>query len=268
MNIESEIAPAIVPERRAEYRWNQATRALLGLAVFACLLVIPVAAHADIFTSLVTAVTNIGSIEAKISGNQSSEDSFNTNVVAPVKQLAALKNWLTQAESSYQGWFNSVKQVSVKSATLGNTSALENALRAGSSGGTGTGVSSSLFTSVYGAAPSASSVSPAVATRVDMSDSAAQEAMALAVASDNGSAQLLSAAQSLQQESANTAPGTADQVTAESQALQLQSNAMMHHLLASMIRQESSRLATETADVKTATTTHANTLQKMFGGNQ
>jgi len=268
MKKQNECTQVIVPDARVEQRWNRATRALVGSTVLTCLLVIPVAAHADIFTSLITAVTGIGSLEATISGSQSSVNKFNTTVVAPLQQLASLKNWLTQAERTYQGWFNTVKNVSIKSASLGNTSSLETALRAGYSGGTGSGISSGLFTSVYGTKPSTSSVSTAVATRVDMSDTAAQEAMALAANSDNASAQLLSTAQSLQQQSAGTAPGTADQVTAESQALQLQSNAMMHHLLASMIRQESAQLATDTADVKTATTTHLTMMQMLTGGGK
>ncbi len=92
--------------------------------------------------------------------------------------------------------------------------------------------------------------------------------MALATNSDNATMQLLSVAKTLQQNAGSTAPGTAGQVEAQAQALQLQSNAMMHHILAAMLRQTSTQLATDTAQVKSTTTTHGNILTNITGGNQ
>jgi hypothetical protein len=266
MNIEYGCIPASAPEKESEQRWNQATRAVVGLSVCACLLLIPKVAHANIFTSLISAVTNIGSIEAQLNGSESSMNNYNNNVVVPPLQLASLRTWLNAAGSSYQNWFTVALNIPIRSATLSSTSTLENAQLAGYSGETGSGISAN-YSSVYGTRLSSSSAGPATVTGVDMSDTAAQEAMALATNSDNTTMQLLSVAKTLQQKAASTAPGTSGQVEAQAQALQLQSNAMMHHILASMLRQASTQLATDTAQVKSTTATHGNILKNITGGN-
>jgi len=193
-------------------------------------------------------------------------NNYNNNVVVPPQQLTSLKSWLTLAEASYQGWFSTVLGIRVSSASLSNTSLLENAMRAGYSGGTGSGVASN-YSGVYGARLTTTQASSQVASQVDISDSTAQEGLALAANSDNASSKLISTAQNLQQQSAATAPGTTDMVGAQSQVLQLQSNAMMQKVLASILREEATKIASESAEVKRATTNHTNVMQ-LFGGQQ
>lgn len=262
----NESITAIDSEANTERRWNQATRAVVGLSVCACLLLVPKIAHANIFTSLISSLTNIGNIEAQVNGSQMSMNNYNNNVVVPPLQLASLRTWLTTAGSGYQNWFTVALNVPIRSATLGSTSTLENAQLGGYSGETGSGIPAN-YNSVYGNRLSSSSAGPAAVTGVDMSDTEAQEAMALATNSDNTTMQLLSVAKTLQQKAANTAPGTSGQVEAQAEALQLQSNAMMHHILASMLRQASTQLATDTAQVKNTTTTHGNIVKNITGGN-
>ncbi len=267
MSRENEVVFARAQNMNTECRWNRATRILVGLTVFACFLCVPAVMRANIFTDLIGVVSAIGSIESKISNNQSSLQNYNTSVVAPLTQLSSLKNWLTSAENSYGSWFNSVLNVKISSASLSSTSSFENALRSGLSGGNGSNISST-YTSVYGARLSGNSANTGMATSADAYDSVAQEGMALAAKSDSASMQLISAANGLQSMAASTAPGTADQVTAESQALQLHSNAMQHHVLASMLRQEATRLAAMSARTKATSTNHGSTVQNLFEGNK
>ncbi len=265
MSREDDAILAKAQDANTEYRWDRAPRSLVGLTVFACFLCVPAVMRANIFTDLIGAVSAIGSIEGKICNNQSSQQNYNTGVVAPPTQLSSLKNWLASAKNSYGSWFNSVLNVKIGSASLGSTSSFENALRSGLSGGNGSSISSA-YTSVYGARLSGNSVNTGTATSADAYDSAAQEGMALAAKSDSASMQLISTASGLESMAASTAPGTADQIAAESQALQLHSNAMQHHVLASMLRQEATRLATMSTRTKAVSMNHASTVQNLFGG--
>lgn len=253
--------------RSTDYQWNRATRVLVSITVLACFLATPVIVHASIFTSLVSAVSSIGKVEARINGNQASMNNFNSSVVVPPNQLMSLQRWLTQVEGSYKGWFSSVLGVRVSSATLGASSSFENALHSGLSGGNGSAIPNT-FVSVYGARPSGNSATTGLETSVDAADTEAQEGMVLAAKSDNASMQLISTANKLQSLAGSAAPGTADMTAAESQVLQLQSYAMQQHLLAAMLRQQATKLASEGSDLKTATANHSGVMQKLFGGMQ
>ncbi len=266
MKIENESILMIASKAKSEQRWDQATRAVVGLSVCACLFFTPRVAQAFSLTSLITYVTNIANVESQLSGSQSSMSNFNSDVVVPALQLTSLKSWLSLAETSYQGWFNAVLRVPVSSASMTNTSSLETAMRAGYSGGTGSSIASN-YSGVYGARLTTTQASSQIASQVDMSDTTAQEGLALAANSDNASSKLITTAQNLQQQAATTAPGTADMIAAQSQALQLQSNSMMHHVLASILREEAMKIASEAAEVKQQNTNHTKAMQT-FGGQQ
>jgi hypothetical protein len=255
-------------EAKAERRWNLATRILVGLSVCACVLVLPGVARAgNVFTEIVNSVNGIASIESSINQSQSSEYSYNTNTIAPLSQLTSMRSWLTSAENSYKGWFSSVLNIKITSASVSGSSALENALRAGLSGGSSSGISSA-YTSVYGSRLTAGGVvGSSIATQADIYDTTAQEGMALAANSDNASMQLISSANNFQAIAGSTAPGTADLVGAEAQALQLQSNAMQHHVLAALLRQEATDLASQNAKTKATSTNHQTVVNKFFGGS-
>ena len=75
-------------------------------------------------------------------------------------------------------------------------------------------------------------------------------ALKTATASDQGSQQMLSIADSLEQQAAASAPGSAPIVTAQAAAANLQNQAMLQRLLAAELRQDAARLA------------HANALRK------
>jgi hypothetical protein len=254
-------------EATVERRWNLASRILVGLTMCACFLMLPRVALANIFSDIIGAVNGIASMESAINQSQSSQSSYNTTTIAPLSQLTAMKSWLTSAENSYKSWFSSVLSIRVSSATLSSSSTLENALRAGLTGGSSSGIPSA-YVSVYGVRLTTGGVvGSSVATQTDIFDTTAQEGMTVAANSDNATTQLISTANSLQAMAASTAPGTADHIGAASQAIQLQSNAMQHHVLAALLRQEATDLASQTAKIKSASTNHQNAVQNMFGGS-
>ena len=250
---------------REEQRWGLATRLMVGTAVVAGLWLVPSKVYASIFTSIISSVQNIANIEGQISKSQSAINQFTQTVIAPVQEMNAVKSWMSHAESAYQGYFAQIGGLGVRSATLPATTSLESALRMGYTGGTGSAVSGA-YANVYGGPLSTTVVDPAIAAEVDMKDATAQEAMSLAANSDAATEQLLGYAKNLEQSAAVTAPGTADQVAAQATALQLQSHAMMHRVLASLLRQEAVRLASVSAQWKHATAIHSQAWQSISGG--
>jgi hypothetical protein len=267
MSTSGENIHAKAHEVNNERHWNHATRILVGFTVFSCFLCAPAVMRANIFTDMIGAVKNIGNYEGNISKNMSSIHNYNISVVAPVNQLTSMRKWLISAASSYKSWYNSVLNVRVHSASMSGPSSFESTLRSGMSGGRGSSISGA-YSSVYGTRLSSKSANTSMATTVDAYDSAAQEGMTLAAKSDNASMQLISTANSLQTMAASSAPGTASQVAAESQALQLQSVAMQHHVLASMLRQEATRLAATSARSKSTSANHSIVVRSFFGGSK
>jgi hypothetical protein len=268
MSIEKGNAAVVSPEQTAERRWTQATRVLVGLTVFACFLVVPEVSRAsNVFTALISSVTAIADTVGQINQTQTGINNFNMTVVSPPSQLGSLQKWLTVAQGSYRNWFGTVLNVKIKSASLSSTSNFESALRSGYSGGNGSNIGSA-YNSVYGNRLTASTGNAQVTAQADAYDTTAQEGMTLAANSDNASNQLISTASGLQSLAGSTAPGTADQVGAEVQALQLQSYAMQHRLLASMLRQEATKIANQSSKAKAASSAHSTSLQNLLGGNQ
>jgi hypothetical protein len=87
-----------------------------------------------------------------------------------------------------------------------------------------------------------------------MADSTANEALALANASDQAQTTLVTDSAQALNSAANAAPGTADMLIAQSAILQLHSQSIEHHLLAAILRQRALQTASKMANVKQAVT--------------
>jgi hypothetical protein len=85
---------------------------------------------------------------------------------------------------------------------------------------------------------------------MDVDDSMAMGSLKTTVMSDQASEQMLRAADSLEQQSAVTAPGVAPLLTAQAQVANLQGQAFLQRMLAAELRQEAARLAHDNALVK------------------
>jgi len=96
-----------------------------------------------------------------------------------------------------------------------------------------------------------------MANRADAADTTANEALALASTSDTNGNTLISRSAQLQANAAQSAPGNADMVLAESAVYELYSKAVQHKLLAAQLRACAQVLASRAAATKEATTSHA-----------
>ena len=181
-------------------------------------------------------------------------------VIAPSSQVSSTQGWLSLAQRQYNGWFSQVNGISLNSATTPQVAAFLNSTqRAGSASSIRTD-----YTQVYGSQPNQNAVSSNVASSVDAADTSANEALTLADTSDVISQNFIMSANQMESSAASTAPGNSTLVQAQSQAMQLYSNAIMHRLLASMLRQQAERLAVIGSDVKNSAAVH-NAAVSSFG---
>lgn len=181
-------------------------------------------------------------------------------VIAPSAQVSSTQSWLTLAQGQYNGWFSRVNGISVNSATTPQVSAYQSSIQNGGS----TSSIRTNYTQVYGSQPNPTAVSSNVASSVDAADTSANEALTLADTSDVMSQNFIKSANQMESSAASAAPGNSTLVQAQSQAMQLYSNAIMHRLLASMLRQQAERLAEIGSEIKNSAAAH-NAAVSSFG---
>jgi hypothetical protein len=141
-----------------------------------------------------------------------------------------------------------IQAIRNNSATLTNPSQLESLFRNGQSG------SISQFqphyTSVYGNVPSATDARLLQRNMVDMDDALAQGSLKTTVLSDQTTEGMLSLADSIEQQSATAAPGSAPILATQAGISQLESQAYLARVLASELRQEAAKLAHQNSLLK------------------
>ena len=212
----------------------------------------------SILTTILQTASRLGNQAQLLQQGQAQQQSYNQQVVAPRGNLEQTTSLLRSLQQAYSTAMSAVNGVSVHSASLPQTIALETSIYGGS-----VYAVQPNYVSVYGSQPAANNVPAALANQSDMADAAANETLALAGRSDQFEATLLTVAGQLQQQAANTAPGTADMIQAQSAAMQLHSQAVQHRLLASLLRQHATLLAIKMSQVREAVRGHASSIQNM-----
>ena len=228
---------------------------MLVLFVAGLLVFVPLAANAGI-TDIITLLTTITStlqdaIGTVLSGIQSIRTTitqFEQQVVWPVGLINQTKNEVTQVRSQFATLAGQIESIPTSSATLANPKQLENLLRSQQTANLGQ-INAS-YAQVFQTLPAADQATATQRNLIDVDDAMSLGALKTATASDQGSHQMLSVADSLEQEAAASAPGSAPIVTAQAAVANLQNQAMLQRLLAAELRQDAARLA------------HANALRK------
>ncbi len=245
--------------------WSLTVCIAAGLLAFAVLLM-PRAGNAssfDILKAILSTASQLGQTASRLKAAQGSYLNYGNQVIAPVNQLSQLTNVLGSLQRTVFSQLSQIHTIPVRSASLSQTSALENLMY-----GSNPNAIRTQYTNVFG--PQTTAVSSSIANRTDMADATANDALALATNADTYSTSLISTAGKLQTHASATAPGTADMVQAQSEVLQLYSQAVQHKLLASMLRERAEEAAAHSAEVKEVTNAHSTVkgnLQKILGGN-
>jgi hypothetical protein len=185
-----------------------------------------------------TALNSINSVRAAVSN-------FYQQVTWPVALINQAKAMVTQMIGQYRGLMQGIFSIDLRSATLPNPSALENAIRNHQTNDFASLATS--FGNTYGAVPTATAANPADRTMMDMDDALAVDNLKTLKESDAADDLTLQAADNIENAASQAAPGSAPFLTATAVAASIQSQALTQKMLAAELRQEAARLAHENA---------------------
>jgi hypothetical protein len=175
---------------------------------------------------------------------------FERQVVWPATAINQARSLAVQA----QGQFTQVRQlfqVTMASATLPTPRQLEQSLL--SRNPAAVAQISNDYSALYGPVMAQTDAPPAVRDLVDMSDASAQAAMKKAVEIDALADLELQAAEQINQQLQNAAPGSAEILEAQTSAWLVRANAYTQSAMAELIRVRSIELANEGARLKFST---------------
>jgi hypothetical protein len=210
----------------------------------------------DAFSAIFSTVTTLGNYCTSIQGASQSILNLRMSTIYPIAVIQQHQQYINTIINTYRPWMNQVFNQPVTSAQTPKALQLDSAIHSGTSTGT-----SNLLTpyhATYGTPMSSHWAPPLTYQATDMNDAHTVDTLSLATSTDQSATTLISLANQLEDQSATTAAGTADMITAQGLALQLQSLAMQHNLLAADLRQEAAALAAMNTEVKNRVTNAQN----------
>lgn len=185
-----------------------------------------------------TALNSVSSVRAAVGD-------FYRQVTWPVALINQAKAMVTQMIGQYRGLMQSIFRMDLRSATLPNPSALENAMRNHQTSDFASLATS--FEKTYRAVPAAAAVSPEDRTMMDMDDALAVDNLKTLKESDRADDLTVQAADDIESAASQAAPGSAPFLTATAVVAGIRSQAVAQKMLAAELRQEGARLAHENA---------------------
>ena len=200
---------------------------------------------------LLNAVRNtIGSIN----GVLTQFDRLWEQVVYPLNLINQARALVSSMIAQYRGLLTGLLRVNVSSAQLPNPVALETIVRNRSTADYGQ--LTTAYAQTYRTIPQPTDASPMERDLADIDDAAALANLKTLKASDAMVDQMMNAANLIEDEGVNMAPGSAPYLAGAGMIASVKSQAMMQRMIAAAIRQEAARVA------------HDNTIRKrnaMFG---
>ena len=247
---------------------RNSTKMRLAIVLCALLVVAPISAHAGVgdIIQLLTTITNtlkgeIGKVLGSIRQVNNARQNLQQQVVWPVTAINQAKGSVLQVRSQITGLANQVHAIEVSSATLTNPQQLEAVLRNAQTVNLG-GIQPA-YLKIYGAVPSVTGAGSRDRNLIDIDDAMAAGSLKTASISSQATEQMLGVADSLEQQSAVTSPGSAPLLTAQAQVANLQNQAFLQKMLAAELRQEAARLAHDNATLKSSAEANRNLRDNM-----
>lgn len=185
-----------------------------------------------------TGLNSINSVRTAISN-------FYQQATWPVALINQAKAMVAQMIGQYRGVMQNIFSINLRSATLPNPSALENAMRNHQTNDFASLTTS--FGTTYGSVPTTTAASAADRTMMDMDDALAVDNLKTLKESDAAGDLTLQAADNIENAASQAAPGSAPFLTATAVVATIQSQALTQKMLAAELRQEAARLAHENA---------------------
>lgn len=172
-------------------------------------------------------------------------DRYYQEAIWPVSVINQAKALVTQMIGQYRGSMRSIFHINLNSATLPNPIALENVMRNHQTSDFPELTAS--FGNAFGGVPATTAASPADRMMMDIDDALAMDNLKTLKESDAADDFSLQAADRIEDQASEAAPGSAPFLTATAMAASIESQALTQKMLAAELRQEAARLAHENA---------------------
>ena len=185
-----------------------------------------------------TALTAINKVRSTI-------DKYYQEAIWPVALINQARALVAQMIGQYRALMQSIFSINLKSATLPNPIALENVMRNHQTGDLAALTTS--FGNTYGSVPTTTAASSADRTMMDMDDALAMDNFKTLKESDSADDLTLQAADNIEDQASQAAPGSAPFLTATAVVASIESQALTQKMLAAELRQEAARLAHDNA---------------------
>ena len=185
-----------------------------------------------------TALSSINSVRTAISN-------LYQQVTWPVSLINQAKALVKQTVSQFRNPMQNIFNLSLKSATLPDTAALEKIMRNRQTDDFS--ALSTAYGTTYGSVPTAQTVSPMDRAMLDMDDALALGNLKTLKETDAAVDLTLQAANDIEDGASEAAPGSAPFLTASAVVASVQSQALTQKMLAAELRQEAARLAHDNA---------------------
>ncbi len=190
---------------------------------------------------LPSSLNAIGGALTGIQNTNSIINNYRQQVLWPLTLVNQTRSFVNSTIGQYRGLMWQIGGLRNNSATLPNPSQLEQAFRSGQI--TNVSQIQGMYTGVYTSVPQAANAKPIQRNMMDMDDALAMESLKSTVLSDQTTQNMLSIADSLEQQSASQSPGSAPMVAAQAQIASLETQAYLAKVLAAELRQEAAKLA-------------------------
>ena len=171
-------------------------------------------------------------------------------VVWPVVEINRARALATHLIANFRGLLNNINALNVNSAQLPNPMGLETIMRNRQVNDHAALVTA--FQQTFGALPVAADVHPQERNLIDIDDALAVDQLMTLKLADASADQTLQAADAIENEATQMAPGTAAMVSAAAYVAALQNQAHIQKMIAGQLRQEAARLAHDTMSLKRA----------------
>lgn len=168
-------------------------------------------------------------------------DNLWEQVVYPLQLINRARALVSSMIGQYRGVLTALLQMNVSSAQLPNPVALESVMRDRSAGDFPQ--LTNAFGQTYRAIPQATDAHPMERDLADIDDALAMENLKTLKASDAMVDQMMNAADSIEDEGVNMAPGSAPYLAGAGMIASVKSQAMMQRMIAAAIREEAARVA-------------------------
>ena len=168
-------------------------------------------------------------------------DNLWEKVVYPLQLINRARALVSSMIGQYRGVLTGLLQINVSSAQLPNPVALENVMRDRSAGDFPQ--LTNAFGQTYRAVPQPTGAYPMERDLTDIDDALAMENLKTLKASDAMVDQMMNAANAIEDEGVNMAPGSAPYLAGAGMIASVESQAMMQRMIAAAIRQEAARVA-------------------------